>query len=331
MKVFLGWSGSRSKETAETLGEWLPQVIQAIEPCISSGMEKGMRWVSEISNMLENSRVGIICLTPENLDNDWLLFEAGALSRIKDAHVCTFLLDLSAASIGWPLAQFQHTLFNEEDVVKLVHTINKEVEKAGERSLGEKVLNNVFNTFWPQLEEKLRRIMGQQPDVNKPERAEREILEEILELVRAFGRQKDRETGTEHQRKVYYSSGSPKHREIIPSHETTFLLKSLNGVEENMKAVMKCIFWRKPELSGPALKFLELIRKYKSFDDNMRERFCADMSISGGQYDTIVKKLGGSGLICKRDKTWMLSEDFMEFLHTVLQIAEQWSIEDKAQ
>ena len=85
MKIFLSWSGSMSKKTAEILCEWLPKVINAIEPWISSEMEKGTRWESEITDKLEESKIGIICLTRNNLDENWILFEAGALSKTKDA------------------------------------------------------------------------------------------------------------------------------------------------------------------------------------------------------------------------------------------------------
>jgi hypothetical protein len=83
MKVFLSWSGERSKATAETLGNWFARVIQAVEPWISSGIDKGARWQSEIANRLEDARVGIVCLTASNLSEPWILFEAGALSKTK--------------------------------------------------------------------------------------------------------------------------------------------------------------------------------------------------------------------------------------------------------
>ncbi|MBU7014455.1 MAG: hypothetical protein HXS43_06460 [Theionarchaea archaeon] len=114
-------------------------------------------------------------------------------------------------------------------------------------------------------------------------------------------------------------------------YETTFLLRPVDGVGESMKAVLKCIFWRKPELSEPALEFLEIIKENKGVDDSLWETFCRSSSITRGQYDSIIKKLRGSGLIYKRDSTWMLSDDFMEFLQTVLQIAEHWKIEGEYQ
>ena len=123
MKVFLSWSGDRSKAVAEVLRDWLPQVIQAVDPWISSDIEKGARWGPEITEKLEQSKVGIICLTKDNLDAKWILFEAGALSKTSDAHVCTFLLDLIYSDIEYPLAQFNHTEFNKEEVLKLVNTI----------------------------------------------------------------------------------------------------------------------------------------------------------------------------------------------------------------
>jgi len=33
VRIFLSWSGTRSKHVAEALREWFPTVIQALEPC----------------------------------------------------------------------------------------------------------------------------------------------------------------------------------------------------------------------------------------------------------------------------------------------------------
>jgi len=184
MKVFLEWSGDRSKQTADALGNWLGQVIQAVEPWISSDILKGARWDEELSNKLEDAKIGIICLTKENLDENWILFEAGALSKIKDAHVCTFLLDLKPTDIKQPLALFQHTVFEKEDIRKLTNTINHAVEDAGENSLDVVRLDNIFNHFWAELEEKLKQIVAMRSEVSEPIRGNRELLEEILEIVR---------------------------------------------------------------------------------------------------------------------------------------------------
>jgi len=185
MKVFLSWSGTRSKAVADTLGQWLAQVIQAVEPWISSEIEKGTRGASAIAESLENAKVGIICLTADNLDARWILFEAGALSKTKDSHVCTFLLDHSPADIEPPLGQFQHTIFAKDDIHKLVRTVNNRLEASGGKPLSESKLSTAFETYWPQLEKAFSEIKAKK--YSEPvQRPEREILEEMLEILRGL-------------------------------------------------------------------------------------------------------------------------------------------------
>ena len=82
MKVFLSWSGQLSKRVAEELRQWLPNVIQALEPWLSSeDIGKGSRWSSHVTSELAASKAGIICVTPDNHNAPWLNFEAGAISN----------------------------------------------------------------------------------------------------------------------------------------------------------------------------------------------------------------------------------------------------------
>lgn len=210
MKVFLSWSGSRSKKTAEILNQWLSLVIQATEPWMSSDIGKGAHWPSELAGNLEESYFGIICLTRENLNEPWILFEAGALSKTKDAHVCTFLLDLRPSDIKPPLSHFQATQFVKEDVLELINTINQVVGKIGERSLSEDKLKNVFDIFWSDLEQKLQKIKNEQPKPKQPVRSELEMLEEILEFIRI----QEREKLTERERNRALRTIEEQDREI---------------------------------------------------------------------------------------------------------------------
>lgn len=185
MRVFLCWSGDRSKAVAEVLGHWIGQVIQAVEPWISTQTDKGARWRTEIGDHLEEAKVGIACLTPENLDSPWIHFESGALSKTKDAHVFTFLLDLQPTDVKEPLAQFQATKAEEDDVRQLIRTINKLVGQTGGRTLLDSDLDEIFNHDWPRLKEKLGEISPRQIR-ETPFRPEGEMLQEILELVRGI-------------------------------------------------------------------------------------------------------------------------------------------------
>ena len=100
MNLFLSWSGPRSKHIAESLRNWIPKVLQAVKPWMSDqDISMGARWSPEITKKLEDSKVGVICLTPENQHNPWLMFEAGALSKTVDhTYVCPYLLTSSQPS-----------------------------------------------------------------------------------------------------------------------------------------------------------------------------------------------------------------------------------------
>lgn len=191
MKVFISWSGQRSKETAEALSSWIRQVIQAAETWISLDIEKGTRWNDKINKELEQTKVGIICLNKENLTSEWILFEAGALSKTQDAHVCTLLLDVSPSDVKPPLGQFQHTMFSKEDIKKLTHTINNKIVLNGEKTIPEKDLDEVFEVFWPRLELKLTTLANSSSPSHPILRSDRDILEEILQAVRSTNKPDD--------------------------------------------------------------------------------------------------------------------------------------------
>lgn len=125
MKVFISWSGPRSRAVAEALNDWLRRVIQAVRPFYSPDIEKGAKWSSEIDHALEGTAFGIICLTKDNLRSEWIHYEAGALSKTPDAMIWTLLLDVQPSEVGQPLGKFQHTIAEKEDVWKLVQTINR--------------------------------------------------------------------------------------------------------------------------------------------------------------------------------------------------------------
>ena len=81
MRIFISRSGTKSLGVAIALHSWFPFVINALRPWMSSeDIDKGQRWGLRLSEQLENTKVGIICLTRENLKAPWILFEAGALT-----------------------------------------------------------------------------------------------------------------------------------------------------------------------------------------------------------------------------------------------------------
>lgn len=189
MHVFISWSGDRSKAIAAVLADWLPKVIQALEPWISDEIDKGANWNQEIGTKLERSKVGIICLDPDNLGSPWINFEAGAISKTKDALACTFLVGLEPTDVKPPLGLFQATTFKKDEIRKLLGTLNGQLASCEEKPLPEKRLDDIFETNWPALEASLTAQLAHTPAKAKKQRSERDLLEEILEIVRAQQRQ----------------------------------------------------------------------------------------------------------------------------------------------
>lgn len=140
MKVFISWSGDQSKYIAQKLSDWLEQVLQAAEPWISTDIEKGKRWNPEIAGNLEESKVGIFCMTPSNLSSEWIHFEAGAISKTNDAYVCVLLCNVTPTDVSSALSQFQATKLEKEDILKLVKHINNKIGKSGGKAIKDKAL-----------------------------------------------------------------------------------------------------------------------------------------------------------------------------------------------
>jgi hypothetical protein len=184
--VFISWSGDRSKPIAEAFFEWLPMVIQCAKPWVSSAsIDKGSRGLVEIAKALDGIRVGVTFLTPENLKEPWILYEAGCLTKTVDqkTHLCTFLLGgLQNKDVEPPLGQFQHTQPEKEDTLHLVRTINRAV--SDDEVIPEKTLEAIFERLWPDLEAKLKAFPSA-PKGGAPRRSLEDMVAEILEFTRA--------------------------------------------------------------------------------------------------------------------------------------------------
>ncbi len=185
MDVFLSWSGSTSKSVAELLRDWLPTVIQSLNPWISSrDIPTGQRWFDQISNTANTYSYGLFCLTPDNLDSKWIHYEAGAISNAPNkSHIAGLLLQgLPPSQISGPLSQFQHVALSKEGMRKLLNDMNSIVE-AGK--LSDQILSSVFERSWPEFESEYTRIITSSPPLQPvPERPIEDILKEVLQLTR---------------------------------------------------------------------------------------------------------------------------------------------------
>lgn len=188
MKVFLSWSGELSLKVASAFRDWLPSVIQSVLPYVSAeDIDKGSRWSSDIAQELEESTYGILCITKSNLTAPWINFEAGALSKtIEKSNVSPFLFNIKRSEVQGPLLQFQSTTYEEDELLKLMSSINNRLDDR--EKLDEGRLRRTFEVWWPQLKDQLDNLLNEQPEdvETKQEKNDHQdqILEELLELAR---------------------------------------------------------------------------------------------------------------------------------------------------
>lgn len=186
MKIFISWSGEKSKQVAVLLEDWIKMVIQASEPWVSTNIQSGSLWFQELNEQLKDVSIGIVCITAENRDKPWILFETGALAKgLSTNRVCTLLIDLKNEDIGQPLAQFNHTYPDREGMFKLITTINAQLDKT---ALPPHILARVFEKNWPEFESRIKEILEMQTSFisKKTKRESDDILKEVLQTVRSF-------------------------------------------------------------------------------------------------------------------------------------------------
>jgi len=183
MKVFISWSGERSKIIANSLRDWIPLVLHYVEPWLSEAdLSAGDRWVQEVAKELEASNFGIICVTPENINSQWILFEAGALAKsMQGSKVIPLLFNLEFSDISGPLAQFQAKKITKAGLDEVILSINQ----SSENIVQEVRAKELFNALWPKLEATLTSI-PRDPSTEKHTRPQQEIIEELVTSVRGL-------------------------------------------------------------------------------------------------------------------------------------------------
>jgi len=192
MRVFISWSGEKSKKIAEVFNQYLPQINHYIETFFSEEISKGKLWFPEINQELKDCSCGIICVTKENMRRPWMLFESGALSmnwETDRSRLMPFLFDISKSDLEGPLTEFQLTENTEEDIYQLV----KDINTLSEEPLEDNRLRDSFERYYSDIARELKEIKSaERLEEEKEEeeiRDDRELLEEVLNHVRGISKE----------------------------------------------------------------------------------------------------------------------------------------------
>ncbi len=184
MEVFISWSGDRSKTIAQKLKKWIRMVLHSINPWVSAeDINAGERWQIELAKALEKSSVGIVCITPENVSSQWVLFECGALSKAFEKSILIpILYDLDLHEMSGPLSQFQAKKFDKESMLDVIQLLNSRTESP----LEEGIIKEIYEAMWPNLEKSMRDVPRSKEPAKK--RSQAEILEDIVSSVKGLDR-----------------------------------------------------------------------------------------------------------------------------------------------
>jgi hypothetical protein len=185
VKVFISWSGEQSKHIALALREWLPRIIQAIDPYMSDvDNEAGDLWNEVITSELESTNFGILCLTPTNLKSEWIHFEAGAISKaVADkARVIPLRYNLRTTDVAQPLGRFHSKPLDRNGILDTLKTMNDALPPGPGRPEDADLIE-LFDIVWPKLEARLQMVPSSDETYH---RDQRELIEEILGLVRGM-------------------------------------------------------------------------------------------------------------------------------------------------
>lgn len=132
-KIFISWSGDSSEKIARQLKESLEAEIFSGSDltCFVStiGISSGTNWWNKIKKELKKCKLGILCITDENIKAPWIYFEAGAMTaRSVPTIPILFCCNIQALD-GSPIKANQGIEFQKKcQFLKMIDDINREME-----------------------------------------------------------------------------------------------------------------------------------------------------------------------------------------------------------
>ena len=95
----------------------------------------------------------------------------------------------------------------------------------------------------------------------------------------------------------------------MAKYETTIKIKAREKVPD-LRTILEGLFFRKPELSKKAEKFIYYLIERKRIPDANWQESQKELEATHQEYYTVVSKLRDAGMITKVDGEWIVSEQF---------------------
>ena len=122
--VFISWHSDKQgigKKISNCFHDYLCKIFGKDIKVFASDVDIKHKWTDELSKALEQSKYGIVVLTPQALDSAWMPYEFGVLRRYPDQVWCFRFGDVSRDKT--PFAYYQNLIFSENEVSSMLDTI----------------------------------------------------------------------------------------------------------------------------------------------------------------------------------------------------------------
>ncbi|MCC5823809.1 MAG: toll/interleukin-1 receptor domain-containing protein [Phycisphaerales bacterium] len=185
-QVFISWSGEYSKSVALHLRDFLEYVLPECRLWMSSeDISKGRQWPAELSSILlrPESFCAVIVLTPDNLQSDWLLYEAGACAAAyHKSLVCPIACDVPYTKLPKPLQHFQATDASSKiEMKKLVRSIAGKLDP--DISAKWPVRESYFSAQWVNYHKSIQAVKGNNERTESTSKPESDPYNQIIDLL----------------------------------------------------------------------------------------------------------------------------------------------------
>ena len=279
---------------------------QSVQPWLSSrDIPLGASWYVKTLRILEEAEAGIVCLTRQNLQAQWLNFEAGFLSK-QAAPVCLYALDLDASEITGPISQFQYARAEKQSTLALVKMLNG---LAGKASISEERINRIFELNWPRLGERLESIAGFQAEGGKPPHSFDEKLDEALSLLRSLADSRGAVAAPVSQ--VLRNSDGEKARPRVFIGSSTEGLNIAHAIQVDLDSVAETTIWNQGFFVPSSNIIDTIVDRAREFDFAILVLTPDDIIVSRGEStpgarDNILFELGLFTGVLGRGRTFMV-------------------------